>query len=150
MDTSIPPAVRELCEQPLLAHISTVSPAGAPQSSIVWFELRDDEVVIFASVDTPKVRNLRQNPRIDVIVVDPERELGAGTPCYARLSGHAEVRATDHEIAHHLARRYGHQDGYPEAEFGKLGELVSIHVAVDRVSGLGPFGSRGVWTERQR
>src|SRR5262249_9496728 len=131
MDTVVPPVVRELLDQALLANISTVSPSGRPQSAIVWFELRDEEIVMFALASSPKVRNLHQNPQIDVIVVDPARNLGAGTPCYVRLSGHAEVRSpAETDIEHRLARRYGHPDGYPSAEQGELGEIVSIHITV--------------------
>lgn len=31
------PVVCELLDRPLVAHISTVSPAGRPQASLVWF-----------------------------------------------------------------------------------------------------------------
>jgi PPOX class probable F420-dependent enzyme len=141
----LPPIVRELLDQPLAAHISTVSPSGMPQASIVWFERREEEVVMFSSARDAKVRNLQQNPRIDVVVVDPDRELGAGTPCYVRLTGTADIRPAEDGIQHCLARRYGHGDGYPK-EYGDPGELVNIHVTVERVSGLGPC-SGGSWLE---
>jgi PPOX class probable F420-dependent enzyme len=131
----LPSAVCALLDRPLVAHISTVSPAGRPQASIVWFERRGDEVVLFSRAADPKVRNLLHNPHIEVLVVDPQRELGAGTPGYARLTGTAEVRPAEPGIHHRLARRYGHPDGFPAA-YGDVGEIVNIHVAVQRVSGL--------------
>jgi PPOX class probable F420-dependent enzyme len=132
---TLPPTVRELLDRPLVAHISTVSPSGRPQASIVWFERRGDEIVLFSRASDPKVRNLRRNPHIDVVVVDPERQLGAGTPGYTRLTGTADVRAAEPGIHHRLARRYGHPHGYP-AGYGDLGTIVNIHVSVQRVSGL--------------
>ncbi len=142
----LPPAARELLDRALIAHVSTVSPAGRPQAGIVWFERRDDSVVFFSEATTPKVRNLRENPRIDLIVVDPERDLGAGTPCYLRLTGTAELRQEEPGFVDHLARRYGHAGGYP-ASYGKLGEVVTIHVDVRRVSGYGPFGGADSWVQ---
>jgi PPOX class probable F420-dependent enzyme len=127
---------RELLDRPLVAVISTVSPAGRPQSSVIWFERRDDAIVLFSGADTPKVRNLRANPAIEVLVVDPDRELGAGTPYYLRLSGTAEIRPREDDIEHRLARRYGHPDGYPK-KYGPVGDIVTIHVTVRRVSGVG-------------
>lgn len=136
----LPPAARELLDRPLVAHVSTVSPSGRPQASIVWVERRGDEVVLFSVADAPKVRNLRRNPRIDVIVVDPDREIAAGIPCYLRLVGTAEVRPAEDGIEDRIARLYGHEHGFP-AEFGELGELANIHITVERFSGFGPFGA---------
>jgi PPOX class probable F420-dependent enzyme len=136
----LPRRVCELLDRVVVAQISTVSPAGRPQSSLVWFERRGDELVFFSEVTTPKVRNLRANPNIDVLVVHPDREAGAGTPLYIRLSGRADLRSREEGLEDRLARRYGHPDGYP-AEFGPLGETLAVHVTVDRVSGLGPRGS---------
>jgi PPOX class probable F420-dependent enzyme len=138
------PAVCELLDRPLVAHISTVSPSGRPQASIVWFERRGEEIAIFSRTRDPKVRNLQRDPRIDVLVVDPDRELGAGTRCYLRLTGTADIRPAENGIHHRLARRYGHPDGYPKT-FGDPGELVNIHVTVERVSGLGPFDGADSW-----
>jgi PPOX class probable F420-dependent enzyme len=132
---TLPSTVRELLDRPLAAHISTVSPAGRPQASIVWFERRGDEIVLFSRASDPKVRNLLRNPHIDVLVVDPDRQLGAGTPGYARLTGTAAVRPAEPGIHHRLARRYGHPGGYP-GEYGELGEIVTVHVSVQRVSGV--------------
>jgi general stress protein 26 len=143
----LPRRVGELLDQVVLAQISTVSPAGRPQSSIVWFERREDGIVFFSEAATPKVRNLRLNSSIEVLVVHPAREAAAGTPFYVRLSGRADVRPREEGIEDRLARRYGHPDGYPR-ELGPLGEIVNIHVTVDRVSGLGPRGfGTGAWSD---
>lgn len=52
--------------------------------------LSSRSLVIVSEATSPKVRDLQRNPSIDAIVVDPARELGAGTPCYVRLTGTAE------------------------------------------------------------
>jgi PPOX class probable F420-dependent enzyme len=130
-----PAAVQELLDRPLVAHISTVAPSGLPQSSVVWFERRGNELVMFSGAESPKVRNLRGNATIVVIVVDPERTVMPGAPVYARLTGKGEVRPAEPDIEHRLAKRYGQPNGYPDP----LGEIVNIHVTVRHVSGVGPF-----------
>lgn len=138
----LPPAARELLDGPTVAHISTVTPAGRPQASIVWVERRGDELVLFSRESNAKVRNLRNNPRIDVVLVDPDRQLLPGIPCYLRLTGTAEVRDAEEGIPDRIARIYGHEKGYP-GNPGKLEELVNIHITVERYSGMGPFGNAG-------
>jgi len=135
---AFPDAAIEVLDRPLVAHISTISPAGKPQTSVVWFERRDEEIVIFSGATAPKVRNLRNNPNIDIVVIDPDHEAGAGTPYYVRLSGTAEIREYEDGLRDRLAIRYGHPNGYPP-EYGSSAELVNIHVTVQRVSGFGPF-----------
>lgn len=133
--SAFPPAVEALLDLPLVAIISTVSPAGMPQASVVWFERRGIELVVFSSASTPKVRNLQANPAIDVLVVDPARTVMPGSPVYARLTGTGAVRPAEQGIEHRLARRYGQPGGYPDA----LGDIVNIHITVRHVSGVGPF-----------
>ncbi len=44
--------------------LTTVSPAGQPQASPVWF-LRDrDELLLYSRADTPRAANVRANPRV--------------------------------------------------------------------------------------
>ena len=99
---------------------------------------------MMSPVDAPKVRNLKANPRIDIIVVDPERQTDPGTPCYVRLTGTAELRPHEEGIEHRLSRRYGFPDGYPE-HWGPVGDIYTIHVAVRRVSGRGPYRDGESW-----
>jgi general stress protein 26 len=53
----------------LLAVQASVSGAHAPQAAVVGFIITDDFEVFFDSVDsTRKVSNLRQNPRIALVI----------------------------------------------------------------------------------
>lgn len=46
--------------------LTTVSAAGAPKPSPVWFLWRDDAVLIFSQPATPKVRAIRRNARVSL------------------------------------------------------------------------------------
>lgn len=137
------PPLSDLLDQPLTATLSTVSPNGWPQSSLVWFERRGDRIVLFAEDDTLKVRNLRLRPEVVLIVVDPERTLGPGVPAYVRLLGRAAIRPGEPDLPDRLAVRYGHSAGYP----WPLGPYSTVEVSITRVGGLGPFRTRklGGW-----
>ncbi len=69
----IPTEFSPLLGSTALAVVSTVGPDGAPQSSPIWF-LFDGEHVRFSLVEgRRKLRNLRRDPRVSVVVVDPAR-----------------------------------------------------------------------------
>jgi PPOX class probable F420-dependent enzyme len=58
-------AARRL-ETELIVWLTTVSPAGQPQSSPVWFLWDDGEFLIYSQAVTPRIRNIRANPRVSV------------------------------------------------------------------------------------
>ena|ERR1700754_4832719 len=50
-----------------IVWLTTVSPGGAPTPSPVWFYWDGAETVhIFSLPDTPRVRNIRNNPRVSL------------------------------------------------------------------------------------
>jgi PPOX class probable F420-dependent enzyme len=44
--------------------LTTVTPAGQPQPSPIWFLWIDDEVYLLSRADTPRPANIRANPRV--------------------------------------------------------------------------------------
>jgi PPOX class probable F420-dependent enzyme len=140
VDVSFPAPLRELLDAPVTAVVSTSSSTGGPQSSVTWFERRDDEIAFFAEPETAKVRNLRRDPRIVLVVVDPERAHAPGVPAYVRLTGTARIEPGEPDFADRLARAYGNPDGYP----WPIVPYVNVHITVTRISGLGPFATRDV------
>lgn len=137
---TFPDEVVELLDRPVTATMCTVNPNGSPQSSVIWFERRGVDIELFAWENAIKVRNIRSEPRVEVIVTDHERERDPGVPVYVRLVGTAEVRPGDPDTPDRLAIRYGNPEGYPRT----LGSFVNIHVTTERVSGWGPYAGGAV------
>ena len=61
-------AARRL-ETELVVWLTTVSPAGQPQSSAVWFLWRDGEFLVYSLLDSPRVRNIEANPKVALHLV---------------------------------------------------------------------------------
>jgi PPOX class probable F420-dependent enzyme len=132
---TFPDEVVKLLDRPLTATICTVNPDRSPQATVVWFERRGGEIVLFAFAESIKVRNIRHDPSVEVIVIDHNRERDPGVPPYVRLIGAAEVRTGEPGLPDRLAIRYGNPDGYPR----QLRPYVNIHMTTKRVTGWGPF-----------
>jgi PPOX class probable F420-dependent enzyme len=48
----------------LILWLTTVTAAGQPQTSPVWFLWVDDEILLYRRADTPRPANIRANPRV--------------------------------------------------------------------------------------
>jgi PPOX class probable F420-dependent enzyme len=129
------PELCALLDSPSLCVFATSGLDGLAQTSVVWVERRGEAVALFASPDTAKVRNIENDPRVVLTVIDPAREHWPGVPVYVRLTGVAEIHPPEAEMPHRLARFYGNPSGYPPP----VDEFVTIVVRVERISGVGPF-----------
>ncbi|MGH2631962.1 MAG: pyridoxamine 5'-phosphate oxidase family protein, partial [Tepidiformaceae bacterium] len=60
--------VDEFLSQPHIAVVATASPGGAPHAMPIWYLWRDGKVLIHTGSASKKMRNLRANNRISVVV----------------------------------------------------------------------------------
>ncbi len=105
--------IARFADQPLLAILSTVNRDGSPQSTPVWYMYEDGLFKIGSRGDRVKVRNIRRDPRVSLVVIDTAAN---GDPLAVR--GTAEVTETDAvDFTYTIARRYeGRRRGDREAE----------------------------------
>ncbi len=89
----IPAGLVPLLESTAVAFVSTIGPRGEPQTTPLWF-LWEGGVVRFSLVEgRQKLRNLRRDPRISVVVVDP-----ADPTWYLELRGTVDALTLDGEL----------------------------------------------------
>ena len=129
---SIPDEYQDLFEKPTIAHISTLYPDGTPHVTPVWvdYDADADRVLVNTERDRQKERNLRENPKVGVSMVDPDNP-------YRNLSvsGEASELTTEGAREHidELARRYTGDDYANPIQT----ERVLVRIRPDRVMSQG-------------
>ncbi|MGC4193023.1 MAG: PPOX class F420-dependent oxidoreductase [Thermomicrobiales bacterium] len=94
MTTTIPESLRPLLTAKAVAFVSTIGPHGEPQTTPLWFLWREDAVHISLVEGRQKLRNLRRDPRISVVIVDP-----AEPTRYLELRGRVDTLVPDPDRA---------------------------------------------------
>jgi PPOX class probable F420-dependent enzyme len=139
--TSIPDSARAVLESAALAHLVTLNPDGSPQVTVVWVGLDGDEIVAAHLPEHRKVRNIRNDPRVALSIETANRN-EIGLTEYLVIYGTAHVtEGGAPELLQKLAHTYlGPDVRFPPAENPPPGYIT--HIAVDRISGVGPWAAR--------
>jgi PPOX class probable F420-dependent enzyme len=103
MAVPIPDSHRDLLDEPIHGVLSTMMPDGQPQSSIVWTDYDGAYVLINTTLERQKGRNMRSNPKIALLVIDPK-----DSSRWIEIRGHAvEISREGAEVhADKLTQRY--------------------------------------------
>jgi PPOX class probable F420-dependent enzyme len=98
----IPPTHLDLLTRPICGVLTTMGPHGGPESSLVWVDHDGACARVNTTLERRKGRNLRANPRLSLLVVDPDN-----TARFIQIRGDAEL-VTDGAGEHvdELTRRY--------------------------------------------
>jgi PPOX class probable F420-dependent enzyme len=140
--TSLPDSARALLESAALAHLVTLNPDGSPQVTIVWVGLDGDEIVIGHLPEHRKIRNIRNDSRVAFSIETSERN-ATGLNEYLVINGTARVtEGGAAELLQDLAHTYlGPEVRFPPMDNPPPGYIT--HISVDRISGVGPWATRG-------
>lgn len=121
-----------------VAHVWTRNPDGSPQVSVVWVLCHGDEIVFGTDGASRKARNLARDPGLILSVEDTERnERGFQRHLVIRGTGRIEP-GPDPELMDRLAFKYLGLHRHPLALRDSPTSVV-VRVAVERVSGVGPW-----------
>ena len=94
----LPAEVRELFESRNFAHLATVLPDGSPHTVPVWMRVEDGKLVFFTQTQSRKARNLEQDARVAISVVDesnPYRSAWVRGRVVDRVEGDAALEIID-------------------------------------------------------
>ena len=72
MSIPIPEKFHDLFARPILCGLTTVSPKGQPHSVPVWCDFDGEHVRVNMPAATKKARNLKLNPKLSLLIIDPE------------------------------------------------------------------------------
>ena len=92
MNLPIPESHIDLVTLPTHGVLTTMMPGGQPQSSLVWCDYDGECVCINTTQERQKGRNMLCNPKVSLLIVDPEN-----TGRYLELRGEVEI-ITDNVI----------------------------------------------------
>jgi PPOX class probable F420-dependent enzyme len=104
----VPPSHLDLLARPIHGVLTTMMPDGQPQSSLVWCDYDGECARMNTTTERQKGRNMLANPRVTLLVVDPD-----DTSRYIEIRGEAEL-TTDNAREHldAITRQYTNHPGY--------------------------------------
>jgi PPOX class probable F420-dependent enzyme len=124
-------AEREFLENPYVGVVTTLHPDGSPQSTVVWVDVDDEGPSINTAYGRVKPRNLQRDPRISLVVVDPNDPYR-----WVKINGTGTLvdEGADAQIDR-LAKKYTGQDVYPNRQPGE--KRVTVRITPTRIQSRG-------------
>ncbi len=125
-------SVRRFLDEPRFAVAATLNRDGTPQLTVVWYELRGDEIIMNTAKGRLKDMNLRRDPRMSLCVEDGYR--------YVTLKGRAILdEANAQKDIEAIVTRYHGPERAKEMmrnQFSKE-QRVSVRMQIEKISGIG-------------
>ena len=138
--TSLPAELRDLVASGPMTHLSTINPDGSPQVTVIWLGLDGDDLVSGHMSQQRKLRNIERDPRV-VLSFDAPRVPGVLLNQYAVIRARATIEPG--EAAWDLLNRLAKVYMSPDAEFpAPRASGFVLRYTVERIGGVGPWGSR--------
>ena len=138
LSTALSAPAETLLGSDAVAHVWTENRDGSPQVTVVWVIVRDDEIVFGCDQSSRKAINLRRNPSI-VLSIEDEVRNEQGFQRHLVIRGRATIEdQPDPALMDRLAKKYTGLDRHPLAMRDAPSSVV-IRVAIDRISGVGPW-----------
>jgi PPOX class probable F420-dependent enzyme len=99
-------SVLDIIDPEILANdtavIATISPAGVPQLTAVWYVIQDGHVRVSINRKRQKGRNLQKNPNVSLLIYHPDTQ-----NYFAEIRGQATLIADDdYQLSDVIAKRY--------------------------------------------
>ncbi|MFE1309168.1 PPOX class F420-dependent oxidoreductase [Streptomyces sp. NPDC058755] len=133
MPAALSDQLKSLLDGPVFIIVGTVQPDGSPQLSPVWVKRDGDQILFSTTVDRRKKKNLDRDPRVSVVVQDPQMPY-----VYGEIRGTAEMTTQGGpELIDELSMKY---TGKNYAEFNPASaedaERVVVRITPRKVVGL--------------
>lgn len=95
---------RQLLDAPVHAALGTLGPDGSPQLSTMWVTREGDQLLFSTLAGRQKTRNIRRDPRVSVLLWDPERPVSS-----VEIRGSAEIVDDPDSLIDTLSVQYSGQ-----------------------------------------
>ena len=128
---ALPEQLVVLLRKPAVCYVSTTMPDGSPQITQTWVDTDGEHVVINIVRGMQKARNLERDPRLALVVSDPE-----APSLYYQVRGRAVdvTAAGGADSIEALSHKY---TGAPYAWYGGRDQVrLVVTIEAQRVSGV--------------
>lgn len=113
------PQIKKRLDEAHVAWLTTVSPDGQPQPSLVWYITDDGSFIIYSRAGTPRERNIAANPRVALnLSSDDHGSAPLVVEGEARIVGR-EPRFTDDAVYYAKYQRLVADLGMTDDEFAR-------------------------------
>jgi PPOX class probable F420-dependent enzyme len=136
---TLPESAKELIRRGALGHLVTANPDGTPQVTCAWVAVEgDDLLTAHLNRRQRKLENVRRDPRV-AISFEGTRIHPPGLREYVVVHGRAKIEEGGApELLQELAYVYlGPDVRFPPMDDPPPG--VRLRIAIERVSGVGPW-----------
>lgn len=72
MPATIPESHLDLIAGPVYAVLTTISPDGGPENTVIWCSWDGSHILVNTADGRRKIENVRNNPKVAVFAMDPE------------------------------------------------------------------------------
>ena len=72
MAAIIPDSHKDLLVNPIHGVLTTMMPGGQPHMSVIWVDFDGTHVLLSSTLERQKGKNIQQNPKVNIIVIDPK------------------------------------------------------------------------------
>ena len=139
MTVTIPPTHCDLLQRPVHAVLTTMMPDGTPQSSVVWADYDGEYILINTTLERQKGRNMSSNPKVALLVIDPQnssRWLSVRGQVRELTAEGAEAHA-DRLTQRYTGKQHFYGDIYPvsqkEKETRVIVKIEPLKVSLDAI-----------------
>ena len=123
MTATVPDSYKDLFQKRAFGSFTTLMPDGSPQTTPVWVDLVDGNVIVNTALGRQKDKNARRDPRVAVTLIDPDNPYR-----YLEIRGRVN-EVTQNGAEKHIdkmAKKYLDKDKYPFARPGEQRVLIKI------------------------
>ena len=97
MSAQIPDTHLDLLTGPIFATLTTLSPSGAPENTIVWCSWDGTHVLVNTAEGRRKPKNVRANPKVALMALDPRRCIPLDRCAWGRRGNRARPGPRQHQ-----------------------------------------------------
>lgn len=129
---ALPQGLKDMLQDKVFAHLTTLMPDGSPQASPVWIDVDGDEIVVNTAEGRVKDKNMKRDGRVAISVTAVDNPYKA-----FMIRGHVTAHTTQGGDAHidKMAKKYMGVDSYP---FRNPAETrIIFRISADKISNMG-------------